>query len=148
LTRFLHSTPSLLKRNTDSKARHREERQAKKHNLEEKLEEAEEWLGKHAPSTKEPTLGKRSMLLEETDPFEMDELKEKLKSSLDRLKKEGSVIKQGRSDPEMLRRLEVQLPDNLGGKVSFLDIANVGPKPGDARSLQITVFDTEVDIIE
>ena len=74
----------------------------------------------------------------------MDAFSQKLKDVLDRLRKGGSSIKQGRSDPELIRGLSVELPADLGGKMSFLDVATVGPKPGDARSLLITVFDTEV----
>ena len=75
----------------------------------------------------------------------MDSLSTKLKDVIDRLRKEGGSIKQGRSDPDLIRRLHVRLPDDLGrGKLPFLDVANVGPKPGDARSLSITVFDIQV----
>lgn len=140
----LHTTPLLFKRRSDSKARHREEKQAKKQELEAQLESAEEWLDTHDRNHPETIHGKRSMLLEETDPFEMDAFSQKLKDALDRLRKDGSSIKQGRSDPELIRGLYVELPADLGGKMPFLDVATVGPKPGDARSLLITVFDTEV----
>jgi hypothetical protein len=146
--RFLHSSPFLLKRHSDSKVRHQEERQAKKKDLEEKLESAEKWMETHAPSITEPIMGRRAMLLEETDPFETDELKQKVKNTLDYLRKEGSVIKQGRTNPELIRRLQVELPANLGGKMAFSDVANIGPKPGNARSLQITVFDIAVRAVQ
>jgi len=84
------------------------------------------------------------MLLEETDPFEMDELKERLKDTMDKFRRECASVKQGRSDPEAIRGLMVELPEQLGGRVHFSEIANVGPKPGDARSLLITMFDIEV----
>ena len=142
--KYIHTTPSLLKRRSDSKVRHREEKQAKKQELEAQLESAEEWLDTHHSDHPETIRGKRSMFLEETDPFEMDAFSQKLKDALDRLRKDGSSIKQGRSDPELIRRLYVELPADLGGKMPFLDVATVGPKPGDARSLLITVFDTEV----
>jgi hypothetical protein len=143
-TRWLHITPTLLKRRSDSKVRHREEREAKKQDLEAKLESAEEWLDTHSSNKTDTIQGKKSMLLSETDPFEMDLLVQKLKESLDRFKKDASMIKQGRSDPELIRSLHVELPTELGGKMPFLDVASIGPKPGDARSLQITVYDTEV----
>ena len=134
----------LLKRRSDSKVRHREEKQTKKQELEAQLESAEEWLDTHDPDHPETIRGKRSMLREETDPFEMDSFSRKLKDAIDRLRRDGSSIKQGRSDPELIRGLQVELPADLGGRMPFLDIATVGPKPGDARSLLITVFDTEV----
>lgn len=142
--RCMHLTLPLLKRRSDSKARHREEREAKKQDLEAKMESAEEWLDTHSAKKTDTIQGKKSMLLSETDPFEMDILSRKLKESLDRFKKDASTIKQGRSDPELIRSLHVELPAELGGKMPFLDVASIGPKPGDARSLQITVYDTEV----
>src|SRR5438046_836908 len=75
----LHTTPLLLKRRSDSKVRHREEKQAKKQELEAQLESAEEWLDTHDPDHPETIRGKRSMLLDETDPFEMDSFLQKLK---------------------------------------------------------------------
>lgn len=142
--RCLHLTFPLLKRRSDSKIRHREEREAKKQDLEAKLESAEEWLDTHSSRKIDTIQGKKSMLLSETDPFEMDLLTQNLKDSLDRFKKDASTIKQGRSDPELIRSLHVELPADLGGKMPFLDVASIGPKPGDARSLQITVYDTQV----
>jgi hypothetical protein len=146
---FIHeqtfsTTFPQFKRRSDSKARYREEKEAKKQNLDAQLESAEEWLETNNPSHPAVIRGKRSMLLEERDPFEMDSFSQKLKEAIDRLRKDGSSIKQGRSDPELIRGLHVELPADLGGKMQFLDIATVGPKPGDARSLLITVFDTEV----
>jgi hypothetical protein len=140
----LHTSPPSLKRHTEGKTRRREGKEAKKQDLEAELESTEEWVDTHNPSYADTTRGKRSMLIEETDPFEMDVLTEKLKEALDRLRKEASIIKQGRSDPEAIRGLYVDLPKELGGRLPFLDIATVGPKPGDARSLQITVFDVQV----
>src|SRR5271170_4685148 len=141
-----HTSSLQFKRHSDSKARHREEKYVKKQKLEETLEAAEEWVNEHNSNYVEPQRGKRAALLELTDPFEMDALKSKLKEALDRLRKEGGAIKQGKSDPEIIRGLYVELPEQLGGKLPFLDVATCGPKPGDARSLLITVFDTEVCI--
>jgi hypothetical protein len=140
----IHTTFPQFKRRSDSKARHREEKEAKNKELEAQLESAEEWLD--SKNSSQPTVirGKRAMLLEETDPFEMDSLTQKLKDTIDRLRKDGSSIKQGRSDPELIRGLHVELPSDLGGRLPFLEVANVGPKPGDARSLLITVFDVQV----
>src|SRR6202022_4241283 len=110
--RFLHSSTPLLKRNNDSKVnsklRNRQEREIENRFLEDSLEDAEEWPETNTHSASD---------LLETDPFEMDDFKRKLNDSLDRLRKDGSTIKQGRSDPELLRRLEVELPENLGGKL-------------------------------
>lgn len=141
---YLHTTPSCLKRRSDDKVRRREEKEAKKQGLEAQSEYAEGWIDTHDSSHAGTIRGKRSMPIEETDPFEMDVLGQKLKETLDRLRKEASTIKLGRSDPEAIRGLHVDLPKELGGRLPFLDVAAVGPKPGDARSLQITVFDVQV----
>lgn len=61
-------------------------------------------------------------------------------------KKGAYAVKSGQSDPALIRALQVELPDDLGGKMNFSDIATVGPKPGEARSLLITVFDAQVRI--
>lgn len=148
MTRCIHSSVMQFKRRSDSKARHREERQSRKQELEAKLDSAEQWLESHHTNITETIQDKRSMLLEETDPFEMDELKKKLKEALDRLRKDAAAVKQGRSDPELIKGLQVELPANMGGKMQFIEIANVGPKPGDARNLLITVFDPEVLCIQ
>jgi hypothetical protein len=141
---FHTSSPSQKKRSSDSKVKRRDEREARKHALEEEVEEAEEWLDSHEPNHPDSIQGKRAMLLEEVDPFDMDDYKTKLREAVDRFKKEGHTIKQGRSDPEMISSLKVELPEEYGGKVPFLDCAAVGVKPGDARSLLITIFDPAV----
>jgi len=140
----IHTTSPQFKRRSESKSRHREEKEPKKQELETQLESTEEWLGSNNPSQPTVVRRKQSMLLEETDPFEMDSLTQKLKDTIDRLRKDGSSIKQGRSDPELIRGLHVELPSDLGGRLPFLEVANIGPKPGDARSLLITVFDVQV----
>ena len=142
--RCMHITFPQLKRK-DNK---REENKFKKQNSKNQLESAEEWLDDHDPPYTEPKSGNRSSSLEETDLFEMDDLTQKLKDALDRLRKDGNTIKQGRSDPELIRGLQVELPEELGGKTSFLEIATIGPKPGDARQLLMTVFDTEVMTVD
>jgi hypothetical protein len=141
---FHTSSPAHKKRSSDSKVKRREERETRKHVLEEEVEEAKEWIDSHKPNLPDLTQGKRAMLLEEVDPFDMDDYKAKLREAIDRFKKEGHAIKQGRSDPEMISSLMVELPDEYGGKVPFLDCAAVGVKPGDARSLLITIFDPAV----
>lgn len=141
---FHTSSPVQKKRSSDSKVKRRDEREARKHALEEEVEKAEEWLDSHKPNHPDLTQGKRAMLLEEVDPFDMDDYKTKLREAIDRFKKEGHAIKQGRSDPEMISSLMVELPQEYGGKVPFLDCAAVGVKPGDARSLLITIFDPAV----
>src|SRR5277367_7114501 len=146
LTRIncLHTTSPNFKRDSASKSRHREEKLAAKQKLEETLSSAEQWLDAHDPDRPDVILNKKAMLLEQTDPFEWDAYVQNLKDIVMLLRKEGSLIRQGKSDPEMLRGLQVELPDDLGGKQRFLDVATVGPKPGDARSLLISVFDVEV----
>jgi hypothetical protein len=141
---FHTSPPAQKKRSSDSKVKRRDEREARKHALEEEVGKAEEWLESHKPNHPDPIQGKRAMLLEEVDPFDMDDYKTKLREAIDRFKKEGHTIKQGRSDPEMISSLKVELPEEYGGKVPFLDCAAVGVKPGDARSLLITIFDPAV----
>jgi len=78
------------------------------------------------------------------DPLDIQILTQQLNDSVAHFQKSAYAIKGGQSDPAMIRALQVELPDNLGGKMNFSDLANVGPKPGEARSLLITVFDTEV----
>ena len=63
-----HLAPQF-KRRSDSKVRHREEKQAEKQELEAQLESAEEWLETHNPSHPDVIRGKRSMLLEEKRPL-------------------------------------------------------------------------------
>jgi len=87
------------------------------------------------------------MPFKEVDPFDMDDYKRRLREVIERVKKDGVAIKQGRSDPELIASLKVQLPEQYGGKVPFLECATVGPKPGDARSLLITVFDPAVPVL-
>jgi hypothetical protein len=143
--RSLHtSSPNFKQRDSDSKSRHREEKKAAKQKLEETLSSAEQWLDTHNPDRPDVIQNKKAMLLEQTDPFEWDGYVQNLKETVTQLRKEGSLIRQGKSDPEMLRGLQVELPDNLGGKQRFLDVATVGPKPGDARSLLVSVYDVEV----
>lgn len=144
LNRFHTSLPLLKRRISDSKAKRRDERQARREQLEEDVEEAEEWLESHNPNHTDSIQGRRAMLLEEVDPFDMDDYRGKLKEAIERFKKEGQTIRQGRSDPEMISSLKVELPEEYGGKLPFLECATVGPKPGDARSLLITVFDPAV----
>ena len=140
----MHTTGPQFKRDSGSKSRHREEKKAAKQKLEETLSEAEEWLATHDPNHPDVIQNRKAMLLEQTDPFEWDAYMQNLKDTVDKLRKEGSLLRQGKSDPEMLRGLQIELPDNLGGKQRFLDVATVGPKPGDTRSLLISVFDVEV----
>src|SRR5271170_1937661 len=142
--RSLHTTSPNFKRDSASKSRHREEKKAAKQKLEETLSSAEQRLDTHDPDRPDVIQNKKAMLLEQTDPFEWDAYVQNLKETISQLRKEGSLIRQGKSDPEMLRGLQVELPDNLGGKQRFLDVATVGPKPGDARSLLVSVFDVEV----
>ena len=142
--RRIHLTPPQFKRDTGSKSRHREEKKTKREKLEESLSSAERWLDTHDPSHPDVIKNKKSMLFEQTDPFEWDAYVQSLKNVLEKLRREGSLIKQGKSDPELLRGLQVELPDNLGGKQRFSDVATVGPKPGAARSLLISVFDVDV----
>jgi hypothetical protein len=144
-----HTTPHAQKRrSSDSKVKRRDERAARKHALEEEVEEAEEWLDSHNPQHPDVIQGKRATLLGEVDPFDMDDYKGKLREAIDRFMKEGHTIKQGRSNPEMISSLKVELPEEYGGKVPFLDCAAVGVKPGDARSLLITIFDPAVPLPE
>src|SRR5271156_5795458 len=139
------TTPFQLKsKSKEKKVRYQDEKQSRKNELNSRVEAAEEWVEKHDSSRPDSIIGNRASLLQEVDPFEMDLLSERLKEALDKFRKEGAAIKQNRSDPELIRGLHVELPDDLGGKVRFTDIATIGLKPGDARSLQITVFDTEV----
>lgn len=142
--RLIHTTTPQFKRDSASKSRHREEKKAAKQKLEETLSEAEEWLATHDPDQPDVIQNRKAMLLEQTDPFEWDAYVQNLKDIVDKLRKEGSLLRQGKSDPEMLKGLHVELPENLGGKQRFLDVATVGPKPGDARSLLISVYDVEV----
>jgi len=140
-----HTSPAARKRRvTDSKANRRGERQVRK---EEDLDNGEEWLDSRNPNDTDSMQGKRSTLVTQVDPFDMDEYKRKLREGIQRFKKDGVAIKQGRSDPELIASLKVQLPEQHGGKVPFLDCATVGPKPGDARSLLITVFDPAVPVL-
>src|SRR5579862_895144 len=145
---FSVSITQWKRRSSDSKVRHREERQSRKQELEAKLDSAEQWLESHHQDYTDTIQDKRSMLLEETDPFEMDNLKSRLNDTLHKLKRECANVKQGRSDPELIRGLHVELPEQLGGRVQFTEIATVGPKPGDARSLLITIFDIEVSRLQ
>ena len=78
------------------------------------------------------------------DPLDLDILIQLLADSVAHFKKSAYAIKAGQSDPELIRALQVELPEELGGKMNFSDLANVGPKPGEARSLLITVFDAQV----
>lgn len=141
IVRRLHTSSPHFKHGKQNK---REEKQAKKQSVKNQLDAAEEWVEKHNPSYTQPKLGKRASLLQEADPFEMDGLSQRLKDAVDRFRKDGVSIRQGRSDPELIRGLQVDLPEELGGKTPFLDIATIGPKPGDARQLLMTVFDAEV----
>jgi ribosome recycling factor len=80
------------------------------------------------------------------DPLDLESLTRQLADSVAHFQKGAYAIKGGHSDPTLIRGLQVELPEDLGGKMSFSDIANVGPKPGEARSLLITVFDAQVHI--
>jgi hypothetical protein len=84
------------------------------------------------------------ILILEHDPLDLDILIQQLADSVAHFKKSAYAIKAGQSDPALIRALQVELPDELGGKMNFSDLANVGPKPGEARSLVITVFDAQV----
>ena len=141
ISQFHTSLATRKRRLSDSKGKRRDERQARKEQLEEDVENAKQWQDSRNPDS---TLGKRSVPLKEIDPFDMDDYKRKLREVIERFKKEGVAIKQGRSDPELIASLKVELPKEYGGKVPFLECATVGPKPGDARSLLITVFDPAV----
>jgi len=138
------TTQFRFKTKNKEKKIYKDEKESRKNELNSRVEAAEEWIEKHDSSRPGTIMGTRASLLEEVDPFELDLLSEKLKEALDKFRKEGAAIKQNRSDPDLIRGLHVELPEDLGGKVRFTDIATIGLKPGDARSLQITVFDTEV----
>jgi hypothetical protein len=152
-SRCIHSTAPLLKRSVGKKDRYRELRRAKRdqHNEDkEDLEYADEWFGDEPDPITLQTFQTKKFALQnkrvsnELDVFEMQYYRNEIALVIEQLEKGAHSIKIGRSNPELMRALVVELPKDLGGKVIFDTIASVAPKPGDARSLLITVFDPKV----
>lgn len=142
--RCLHTTSPVLKKSKFNEDKHKKGKQNEKE-VHEDAETSQESSGTDIPIF--PVFHIQQALILDHDPLDLDILIQQLTDSVAHFKKSAYAIKAGQSDPALIRALQVELPEELGGKMNFLDLANVGPKPGEARSLLITVFDAEVRTI-
>ena len=140
--RCLHATPPLLKKSkfNDDKGKKGKQKAIQEEEIE---EESTEDASGNPPSSLNPQHQSIVTVVAE-DPLDLESLKQQLKESVAHFQKGAYAVKSGQSDPGLMRALNVELPDELGGKMNFSDLATVGPKPGEARSLLITVFDAQV----